>query len=310
MEVDVEYKKAIAGDRSARKDLLEAFYAGIEVDVVDQWLKKAIADKDERLVFAIADWFEEVKKDHKKYLEVLKIASDMGNEAASYWLGEAYREGKICAREFDKALEFYRKADQQGADFEEVFANPFVPDEAPIRDSGNDGFTLDWWKFVLERYPTPVLKNALECAEKTGVDAAEDHAAEVGVVSKRIKELEVAVLERRDLRASAELAIAYLDGKGCPKDKEKAFRYAKELLFEDEDFGLMGSIADRANSNLDAKEILVKLNDMANEVEKDVGENYEEPTTRSSVADVPGDDWKFPNGHDDGEAPDTEAFGG
>lgn len=235
MEVDVEYKKAIAGDRSARKDLLEAFYAGIEVDVVDQWLKKAIADKDERLVFAIADWFEEVKKDHKKYLEVLKIASDMGNEAASYWLGEAYREGKICAREFDKALEFYRKADQQGADFEEVFANPFVPDEAPIRDSGNDGFTLDWWKFVLERYPTPALKNALECAEKTSVDAAEDHVVDVGVVSKRFE---------------------------------------------------------------------------LNEAEKDVGDNYEELTTRTRETRSPDDDWMFPNGHDDGEAPDTGAFGG
>ena len=65
MEFDIEYKKAIAGDSSAQKDLLEAFYAGIEVDVVDQWLKKAIADKDERLVFAIADWFEEVKKDQE-----------------------------------------------------------------------------------------------------------------------------------------------------------------------------------------------------------------------------------------------------
>lgn len=187
MKCEENYTRAISGDCSARKDLLEAFYAGIEVDVADQWLEKAIVDKDERLVFAIADWFETVKQDHAKYLEVLKIASDMGNEAASYWLGEAYREGKICDREFDKALEFYRKAERQGADYKQVFANPLVPNGGPIRDSGNDGFTLDWWLFVLERYPTPALKNALACAGKLGVDAAENRAAEVGAVSKRIE---------------------------------------------------------------------------------------------------------------------------
>lgn len=235
MKFDVEYRKAISGDSSAQKDLLEAYYAGIEVDVVGQWLKKSIADKDERLVFAIADWFEEVKNDHKKYLEALKIASDMGNEAASYCLGEAYREGKICAREFDKALEFYRKADQQGADFEQVFANPLVPNGGPIRDSGNDGFTLDWWLFVLEHYPTPALKNAHECIEKLGLDAAEGHVVDVGVVSKRIE---------------------------------------------------------------------------LNEAEKDVGDNYEELTTRTRETRSPDDDWMFPNDHDDGEAPDTGAFGG
>lgn len=148
-------------------------------------------------------------------------------------------------------------------------------------------------------------------AEEHGIDAVEVYAADVGVVSKRIKKLEVVANEKKDLEASleasAELAIAYLDGDGCPKDKEKAFRYAKNLLFEDEDFGLIGTIADRANSDSDAKDVLMRLNDMACELEKTLGYNYEEPTMRSCELNIHAEDedWQYPNGHDDGEAPDT-----
>lgn len=381
MKKNAEYEQAIAGDRSVREELLDECYVGLEIKVVNQWLEDAIADKDSGIVFSIADWFMAVKKDCKKYLDVAKIASDMGNEYASYRLGEAYREGKICDCEFDKALGFYRKAEQQGYDYEGV--NPLCPNAEPIdyckRNLGvDDGFTLDWWLFVLERNPTSALKYSLgewywhpfencawttsgqenkeralellESAAADGFDAAilqlleiyscdarfknikkaqelfrraeelkvddvefyaavEGYAAELGIVSNRIKELEIAVLEKRDLRASAELAIAYLDGNGCPKDKGKAFRYAKELLFEDDDFGLMGSIADRANSSLDAKEIWIKLNDTANEVEKNVGGDYEELAKWTRGTRVPTDGWMFPNGHDDGEAPDTGTLG-
>ena len=45
-------------------------------------------------------------------------------------------------------------------------------------------------------------------------------------------------------------------------------------------------------------------------VEKEVGGDYEELTARTRGTSVPADGWMFPNGHDDGEAFDTGAFGG
>lgn len=310
---DVEkcLNEAISGDNGARLELLEERYAGLEIDIVNQWLDDAIVANDERLVFEIACWFEDAKKDFKRYLEIAKIASDMGNEAASYWLGEAYREGKICDCEFDKALEFYKKAEQQGYDYD-CEINPLVPDAEPIDACKlnlgvEDGLTLDWWLFVLERNPTPALKYALgewywhpfeNCAWSTLGQEDKVRALEL---------LESAAIEGFDAAILQLLEIYSCDArfKNITKAQEM-FKRAEELEIDDVEFSeaIEGYAAELGVVSKRIKDSEV------NELEKNVDDNYEEMTARARETRGSADDWIFSNGHDDGESPDTGAFGG
>ena len=56
-----------------------------------------------------------------------------------------------------------------------------------------------------------------------------------GRISTHIIELEKNA-QQHDLMACVELAIAYLEGNECPRDRDKAFDYASRLLFEDHEF--------------------------------------------------------------------------
>lgn len=56
-----------------------------------------------------------------------------------------------------------------------------------------------------------------------------------GKISNRVKMLE-GQLRQGNLSAAPELAVAYMKGEECPKDRDKAFDCAAGLLFHDEEF--------------------------------------------------------------------------
>ena len=56
-----------------------------------------------------------------------------------------------------------------------------------------------------------------------------------GKISNRVRELEERA-RHDDLAAYIDLAMAYMEGEECPRDREKSFSYATRLLFEDKEF--------------------------------------------------------------------------
>ena len=88
-----------------------------------------------------------------------------------------------------------------------------------------------------------------------------------GRVSGRILELEERA-KQDDLYACIELAMAYMIGKECRRDREKSFEYASRLLFEDHEFGqLLIRMDDLAED--DRKWLNNKLAEEANKIEEE-----------------------------------------
>ena len=95
-------------------------------------------------------------------------------------------------------------------------------------------------------------------AEERGVSGVELFAGRLGVESKRIRDLKPRV-EAGDLMATAELALAYLHGEGCPKDMEKACDCAYMTIGDDESFDrFLSEINERRNG--DDAEIMKRIN--------------------------------------------------
>lgn len=302
-----EIEKAKAGDAGAREGLLGARYPGLDVNIINQWLADAIADKNGSLIFEIAGWFEDVKQDHGKYLEVLKIASDMGNEAASYWLGEAYREGLIVKVDFAKAHEFYRLAAKRGFEYRPSESSPlWGGDDRSERDLRQQ-FGDDWADFVIKRdelvdanfelQDHDILNGLYVNADHEELIRLERVAEEKNNHAEldRLHKEEVTLLKhvaqhKNDPLAKFRLAVLYLNGS---LGVEKNLRVGKLLLLQA-----------RASGVRRASDFLVSyfpLRDSGVCGKCDDG---------SMMHRSNGSDWMFPNGHDDGEASDTGSFGG
>lgn len=102
-------------------------------------------------------------------------------------------------------------------------------------------------------------------AEELGEDAG-TLPLRLGVIPKKILALEEKA-DKGDLEASAELAKAYMMGVDCPKDYDKVYDYASNLLFEDEDFGVFLEIDRAARTDQKLLDVERRLHAYANEIE-------------------------------------------
>ena len=102
------------------------------------------------------------------------------------------------------------------------------------------------------------VREAVEIIEKTLFSCT-------GKISNRVKMLE-GQLRQGNLSAAPELAVAYMKGEECPKDRDKAFDCAAGLLFHDEEFaGLVHLMHDLSDN--DRVWLENKLNAEAQKVE-------------------------------------------
>ena len=127
-------------------------------------LEEARKRRDGNVIAHVASWYEDVKDDKARYLELAKEAAELGSPEANFWLGHEYRSGENLSRDYEKAYSCFIK----GKDVDWV---PIDPEEnAEIMD-GNGGEVsaetllrhgdIDWWLFLLEKHPTRAVKCGL-----------------------------------------------------------------------------------------------------------------------------------------------------
>ena len=129
-------------------------------------LEEARNRRDGNVIAHVASWYEDVKDDKARYLELAKEAAELGSPEANFWLGHEYLSGENLPRDYEKAYSCFIK----GKDVDWV---PIDPEENAEYDTGgevevtSEGLLLDsygdigWWLFVLEKHPSRALKCAL-----------------------------------------------------------------------------------------------------------------------------------------------------
>lgn len=337
-ELEELYKEAMDGNQESQQSLLENSYSEIDDKIVDEWMERAIDSKNQNLAFAISAWYDDVRHNNEKYIAGLKNTAEIGYDLAYFFLGEEYRKGRVVAKDYAKALSYYERV--KNSDLYDMIGvtNPLMCGEADSFQCTSSyfsnaplnpyGYELDWWLFVLEKYPSATLKFNLaewfwspkggtkwpiegaqdrpralslylesaneNCApaclrlaylyatseeikdrdaaifwmrraEELGEDAG-TLPLRLGVIPKKILALEEKA-DKGDLEASAELVKAYMMGVDCPKDYDKVYDYASNLLFEDEDFGVFLEIDRAARTDQKLLDVERRLHAYANEVE-------------------------------------------
>ena len=119
--------------------------------------------------------------------------------------------------------------------------------------------------------------------------------------------LESAAIEGFDAAILQLLEIYSCDARFKNTTKaQEMFKRAEELEIDDVEFS---EAVEGYAAELGVVSKRIKDSEV-NELEKNVDDNYEEMTARARETRGSADGWMFPNGHDDGESPDTGAFGG
>lgn len=150
-------------------ELVEKLAMGrIDVDesAIPLVLEEARNRRDGNVIAHVASWYEDVKDDKARYLELAKEAAELGSPEANFWLGHEYLSGENLPRDYEKAYSCFIK----GKDVDWV---PIDPEENAEYDVGgevevtSEGLLLDsygdigWWLFVLEKHPSRALKCGL-----------------------------------------------------------------------------------------------------------------------------------------------------
>ena len=129
-------------------------------------LEEARKRRDGNVIAHVASWYEDVKDDKARYLELAKEAAELGSPEANFWLGHEYLSGEMLPRDYENAYSCFIK----GKDVDWV---PIDPEENAEYDMGGEvevtaeGLLLNsygdigWWLFVLEKHPSRALKCGL-----------------------------------------------------------------------------------------------------------------------------------------------------
>ena len=136
----------------------------IDEEAIPFVLEEARKRKDADVIAHVASWFEDVKGDKRRYLELAMEAAELGSPEANFWLGHEYRSGENLPRDYEKAYSWFIK----GNDVDWV---PIDPEEnAEIMDGNGGEVTAEtlllhgdigWWQFLLEKHPTRAVKCGL-----------------------------------------------------------------------------------------------------------------------------------------------------
>ena len=66
-------------------------------------LDEARKRRDGNVIAHVASWYEDVKDDKARYLELAKEAAELGSPEANFWLGHEYLSGQDLTRDYEKA---------------------------------------------------------------------------------------------------------------------------------------------------------------------------------------------------------------
>lgn len=129
-------------------------------------LEEARNRRDGNVIAHVASWYEDVKDDKARYLELAKEAAELGSPEANFWLGREYLSGENLPRDYEKAYSCFIKGKdvdwvpidpEENADYERG-GEVEVTSEDLLSESYGD---IGWWLFVLEKHPSRALKCAL-----------------------------------------------------------------------------------------------------------------------------------------------------
>ena len=115
-------------------------------------LEEARNRRDGNVIAHVASWYEDVKDDKARYLELAKEAAELGSPDANFWLGHEYLSGENLPRDYEKAYSCFIK----GKDVDWVPIDP----EAEFLLAESDG-DIEWWLFLLENHPNRSIKCGL-----------------------------------------------------------------------------------------------------------------------------------------------------
>ena len=120
--------------------------------------------KDADVIAHVASWFDDVKDNKRRYMELAMEAAELGSPEANFWLGYEYRSGENLPRDYEKAYECFLK----GQDVDWVPIDPAENTEFEIEgevEVTSESLLLygdiGWWIFVLEKHPSRALKCGL-----------------------------------------------------------------------------------------------------------------------------------------------------
>ena len=127
-------------------------------------LEEARKRKDADVIAHVASWFEDVKDDKKRYLELALEAAGLGSAEANFWLGHEYLSGTNLPRDYEKAYSCFIKGHdvdwipidpEENTDFE-------IEGEVEVTSEGLLSYgDIGWWLFLLEKHPTRAVKCGL-----------------------------------------------------------------------------------------------------------------------------------------------------
>ena len=129
-------------------------------------LEEARKRRDGNVIAHVASWYEDVKDDKARYLELANEAAELGSPEANFWLGHEYLSGEMLPRDYEKAYSCFIKGEdvdwvpidpEENADYERG-GEVEVTSEGLLLESYGD---IGWWLFVLEKHPSRALKCGL-----------------------------------------------------------------------------------------------------------------------------------------------------
>ena len=85
-------------------------------------LDEARKRRDGSVIAHVASWYEDVKDDKTRYLELAKEAAELGSPDANFWLGHECFSGENLPRDYEKAYSCFIKG-------EDVDWVPIEPEE-------------------------------------------------------------------------------------------------------------------------------------------------------------------------------------
>jgi TPR repeat protein len=157
-------------DTSWRYDELAEKLAMGRVDVdeaaIPFVLEEARKQRDGNVIAHVASWYEDVKDDKARYLELAKEAAELGSPEANFWLGHEFLSGENLPRDYEKTYSYFIKGKdvdwvpidpEENADYESG-GEVEVTSEGLLAESCGD---IGWWLFVLEKHPSRALKCGL-----------------------------------------------------------------------------------------------------------------------------------------------------
>ncbi|MBO6167413.1 MAG: hypothetical protein J6P13_03570 [Kiritimatiellae bacterium] len=138
----------------------------IDAAAITLLLEEARKRRDGNVIAHVASWYENVKDDKVRYLELAKETAELGLSEANFWLGHEYLFVENLSRDYEKAYSCFIK----GKDIDWVPIDPEENTEYEIDgevEVTSEGLLLasygdiGWWLFVLEKHPSRALKCGL-----------------------------------------------------------------------------------------------------------------------------------------------------